>query len=337
MAIRFFSKGWRLASGALLKAPTADGTAGQALLTGGDGTSYFGAAGTPTLDAGTVGGRGDSGPGALQQLSLDGLSVVGTTLTVTASAGFPPGHFDPSGFKMSNNGTDADHDIDIAAGSARGDANTADIVVASAMTKQLDAAWVVGTNQGMRDTGTIAANEVYHVFAIRRSDTGVTDYLASLSATAPTMPTGYDSKVRIGAILTDSSANIRPFDQERDLFQLKTPVSTRYNNPGTTAVLRTLTVPDGVRVRPVVGLNLYNAGDGGNSVYVSSPAQTDFAGNGMFQLSYQNSSFIRAGHTYAGMLVTNTSGQIRTKVTASGANTDLDVTTFGWFYPRGRD
>lgn len=86
------------------------------------------------------------------------------------------------GCRLSNNGTDATNDIDISAGKRRDSTDAEDMVLASELTKQLDASWAVGTNQGMLDTGTVG-NNTYHLFLIKRSDTGVVDVLASLSAT----------------------------------------------------------------------------------------------------------------------------------------------------------
>jgi hypothetical protein len=63
----------------------------------------------------------------------------------------------------------------------------------SSITKQLDVAWAVGTGQGGLDTGAVGNSE-YYGWLIGRSDTGVVDFLWSLSATAPTMPANYDFK-----------------------------------------------------------------------------------------------------------------------------------------------
>lgn len=82
---------------------------------------------------------------------------------------------------LSNNAGDATNDIDIAAGEfSSDDANYYDCVVMriAGLTKRLDAAWVVGTNQGSLDIGTIA-NGTYHVWGIMRPDTAIVDALFS--------------------------------------------------------------------------------------------------------------------------------------------------------------
>ena len=97
------------------------------------------------------------------------------------------------GFTYANNGTDS---IDIAAGGAM-DSTGAYWITGSALTKSITTTWVVGNAQGMLDTGAVG-NSDYYLWAIVRSDTGVVDYLASLSSTAPTMPASYDFKRLIG-------------------------------------------------------------------------------------------------------------------------------------------
>lgn len=91
--------------------------------------------------------------------------------------------------------------LTVATGVCRDSTNTSEIVASSALT--INSA-VNGVN-GL-DTGTIAAADTYAVFVIS-SGRGykVTAALISLSATAPTLPTGYDTFRRIGWTITSSS------------------------------------------------------------------------------------------------------------------------------------
>ena len=59
------------------------------------------------------------------------------------------------------------------------------------------------------DTGTIAASTWYSVWAIAKSD-GTQGGLISLSASAPTLPSGYTYKARVGWIRTDGTGNKYP-------------------------------------------------------------------------------------------------------------------------------
>jgi hypothetical protein len=60
------------------------------------------------------------------------------------------------------------------------------------------------------DTGTLAASTWYAVWVIYNPTAQTTAGLLSLSATAPTMPSGYTMKARVGWIRTDSTANKYP-------------------------------------------------------------------------------------------------------------------------------
>lgn len=93
-------------------------------------------------------------------------------------------------------GGDLVNDVTIFAGGAM-DATGAYFMVGPQRTKQLDVAWAVGNNAGGLDTGSIA-NSDYYIWEIVRSDTGVVEYLFSLSNTAPTMPASYDFKRLLG-------------------------------------------------------------------------------------------------------------------------------------------
>src|SRR5438045_63638 len=75
------------------------------------------------------------------------------------------------------------------------------------------AAWAAGSANGCLDTGAVANSTWYHLFVIERTDTGVVDELCSTSATAPTMPTSYTKKRRIGSFKTDGSAHVLGFTQ----------------------------------------------------------------------------------------------------------------------------
>lgn len=57
------------------------------------------------------------------------------------------------------------------------------------------------------DTGTLAASTWYYVHVIYNPTTQTTAALFSLSATAPTLPSGYTFSARVGAVRTDSTAN----------------------------------------------------------------------------------------------------------------------------------
>lgn len=247
-----------------------------------------------------------------------------------------------AGLTLSNNGSDATNDIDIAVGEAKDGTNAQDIVLASALTKRLDAAWAVGTNQGGLDTGAIA-NTTYHVWLIKRSDTGVVDALFSTSATSPTMPANYDYKRRIGSILRVSAAIVL-FTQIGDEFLRKASIlDVNAANPGTSAVNRALSVPLGIAVWAIINAQCTNAGSGVSAVLLLSEIdRTNEAasytaaplGNVGRSANVSGSAGINSTRM---VMRTDTSGQIRSRVDASDANVTVLIATTGWIDRRGRD
>jgi len=180
---------------------------------------------------------------------LLGQSVHALTSTTT---GFQPskkkGYIE--GLVHTNNGTDANNDIDFATGYALSDdATLADRVLmnlASAITKRLDASWVVGTNQGGLDTGAKANSTWYATWLIMRSDTLVVDVLFSASFTSPTMPANYDCKALIGQVRTDGSGNIIAFKQKGDFWEWATTqsdISTTSPTTGSDVTFRPFVPP----------------------------------------------------------------------------------------------
>lgn len=257
------------------------------------------------------------------------------TLTDPAGRAFA-GHI--FGLALSN-GTDATNDIDIAAGSAGSDdAVSALMALTSALTKRLDAGWAVGTNQGGLDTGAIA-NTTYHVWLIRRSDTGVVDALFSTSATAPTMPANYDQKRRIGSIVR-LGGTILAFSQDGDEFLWSTVKADIYDdNPGTSAVTRTLTVPTGIKVRALLNVSLLVDATG-SALYLSSLDQSDevvvspSVAAGPLTV---NGSVASIALSSVATIRTNTSGQIRSRLMLSTAGDVVAISTNGWIDTRGRN
>jgi hypothetical protein len=269
----------------------------------------------------------------LESAVLDsGLSAVAYGLVSSGSSGLPilPLRTWLAGLTLSNNVSDATNDIDIAAGECADSTNTFLLKLTSSITKRLDAAWAVGTNQGGLDTGAIA-NGVYHKWLIERSDTGVVDALFSLSATAPTMPTSYDRKKRLGGIIR-AGGTILPFTQFKDNFLLTTPVrDINVTNPGNTAQTRTLaSIITGVRVRAYLHVATFDTG-ALESVYVSDLNATDQAPSQTASPLHSNRSQV-ANDTGANPMsvLTNTSGQIRTRNSAGGVNCTLIIVTLGW-------
>lgn len=245
-----------------------------------------------------------------------------------------------SGLGLANNAGDATNDIDIAVGSAVDTSVTDIIFLSSALTKQLDVAWAVGTNQGMRATGVAIANGTYHIFLIRRPDTGVVDIAADTSATGANIATNtnaaYTQLRRIGSIMRESAA-IVPFIQYGDDFYRKTPISDiSVTNPGTSAVTRTLSVPVGVKVLWKGNLRI-SIGASGSECYLSSLDVTDVAADATSGAIVGGAEGVSSAVGLTLVQVwTNTSAQIRSRINNSDASTSYRLATHGWMDYRGR-
>lgn len=267
----------------------------------------------------------DLGSAAFQNTSAFATAAQGTK----ADAALPYGLMSDSiigrvGFslKISNNASDATNDIDVASGSCVSDDGTTIMTLGAGITKQLDAAWAVGTNQGGRDTGSISDN-TWHVWVINRPDTNVTDVLLSLSPSSPTMPANYTKKKRIGSIVRASSS-IRGFVQYGSEFYYKTvPAAATQGATGTSAFTMTTAVPTGVQMLGIFNLHCSdNAG-----AYLSSLDVTDQAAATSAPLAHGGVTAANGGFGNA-RVMTNTSAQIRART--SGNMTTFSLATIGW-------
>jgi hypothetical protein len=251
-----------------------------------------------------------------------------------ATAALPRGYID--GLTIANNATDLTNDIDIGAGVCRNTANTLDVSLASTLVKQLDAWWVAGTNAGGRDTGSIA-DGTWHVWLIRDTTTAVVDALFSLSATAPTVPSGWATVRRLGAVLRESGALVR-FTQIGDEFRRAGFVNgINTTNAGTSQVSDTIAgLPAGIKVRAVLSvivsnttLNHYAVFGDPDGPSLPTPSATVF----------HHSAVGGGGAEFPALLTipTNTSRQIARLFSATGSLNKYVVTALGWIDARGKD
>lgn len=240
-----------------------------------------------------------------------------------------------TGLTLSNNGSDANNDIDIAAGRAVDGGGTYNLILTSAKTKQLDATWAVGTNQGGLDTGVKANSTWYHIWLIARVDTHVVDVLYSTSATAPTMPTNYTKKRRIGAVRTDSSGNLIPFLQYGDNFWWKSPPFLDVNDATLTTSKKNYALsgsPLGIVCEVFANAKV----DHGTAaiVYISNPNFTDLAPSASALPLVSLHSVGTNELDLQVKLITDTSAQISARSSAS--STSFLVSVLGWTDPRGK-
>lgn len=261
-----------------------------------------------------------------------GITISGGT--ISSAAGLPRSYL--AGLGLSNNVTDGDHDVDIAAGACRDSANAADITLA-AITKRIDASWSAGTgNGGLSSSLTVAADTWYHMHALIVS--GAADVGFDTSITAANLVTDHSATAyrRLGSVLTDGSSNIIAFKQLGDRFLwLDPPLDLNTTTLSTTAQTPTLSVPLDVQVRALI--NIIITGGTDRQVYISSPDVNDEAPS--LTAAPLSTAIRSAGGsvdaTSPGEFRTNTSSQVRIRSTAS--STTARIATLGWFDGRGRD
>jgi hypothetical protein len=345
----------------------------QAGLTVGDLTvqGVFTGAGSPS-DHGTLGGLGDDdhpqylGAGMLRpaagltitntvwvddiQPESAGFVTVSSGLTVTSDltvngeifgeVELPRSYL--TGLETANDAGDAAHDIEISVGECRDDTNVENMILATIITKRIDASWAVGDNQGGLDgtesvAGTPDADTTYHVFLIKRSDTGVVDALFSENATAPTLPSNYDYQRRIASVVTNGSANIINYIQDGERFDWNAPVQEYIvNTVGTSQVTRALTVPTGLSLIAVHKIAMIDTTPVVPEFTIVLPLDVaDTAPTSALKQLDTSDASERAQTVIE--IRTNTSGEIGTRTTTSDADIWLVGTTFGWIDKRGRD
>jgi hypothetical protein len=236
-----------------------------------------------------------------------------------------------AGLTLSTAGSSAS--FGIAAGVATSDDATTSMKLATSSTKTTGA-WAVGSGNGSFDgTGPApsATSGWYHVYLIERPDTGVVDVLTSNSATAPTLPTSYTKKRRIGSMKTNGSFQWIKFIQLGDDFLWDVPVQdVNTPNLSTTAVLTVLSVPPGVQV--VAHVHGLVENPAAAQLFISSPDQTDTAPSNTVFTVYLNAG---ANMPFSARIRTDTLAQIRLR--SSAATTFMWQNTFGWTDRRGRD
>lgn len=163
-----------------------------------------------------------------------------------------------NGLLLSNNATTPNTKLDVAAGICRDSNNLVDIILGNYLSMSgigtANSATVVnfavnGAN-GL-DTGTIAASTFYYVFAIADSSGKHTPAaIASTSATAPTLPLGYDSIRCIGACKTDGSSHLLAFyasgSGSSRYFQWDAPIAVTVTASGTSASYSAMDLSTGV-------------------------------------------------------------------------------------------
>lgn len=259
---------------------------------------------------------------------------IATTAFVLANTSGAGGGKGIVGLLPANNTTTPNTKLNIAPGSAMDKDQTALLTLASGIIKTTST-WAVGTNAGALDTGSIAPSTGYHIYVVYNTSTLNTDILFSTSATAPTMPSGYTKRRRIGAFITDASGFIIPGLWRADgSFELLKEITVATARSLTLQSLLGFPVPLGVKLELDMNV-LLNSTTGTNPTFYGILSDPDIGPRtltagaewatafGYKQLGVQ---FMGKAKCWA-----NTSGQVYTWAYSATGDTGMQ----GYFYFMG--
>jgi hypothetical protein len=238
-----------------------------------------------------------------------------------------------AGLALSNDATTPNTVIAIAAGVCA-DGAAAALIQLGAFSKTIGGAWTAGSGNGGLANGIVRlTNSWYHVFAGIAS--GIADVFIDADAGGANHPAAFTAWRRIGSILTDGtgSGNISRFVQIEDTFYWQGARSFTTSSVGTSAMLVTLPVPSGLRIRPVIRAVAPSAQ--GNSVIITSPWELDEAPGTSYAVT---PGFDVIGSScqvhLSASLYTDTSSRIR--IRGDAGSLSLAIFVRGWIDGRGK-
>src|ERR1017187_5615810 len=164
-----------------------------------------------------------------------------------------------NGFLLSNDATTPNTKLDIAAGICRDSNNQIDINLGNylnlgnpAITANSATVLNFSVNgaNGL-DVGSVAASTGYYIYVIADSSEKLANAsIASLSASAPTLPFGYDSIRLLGWVLFDGSSHLLAFYSSGSgsgkYFQWDAPIAVTVTLSGTSATYSAMDLSVGV-------------------------------------------------------------------------------------------
>jgi hypothetical protein len=230
--------------------------------------------------------------------------------------------------------------MSIAAGQAADSTNA--VMMSTTAIAKTTSAWAVGTGNGGLDTGGVAINTWYHFFLIMRPDTGVVDVLFSTLGVSPhdAGELHLQKTYRVWKDRWQLAVDlVLPGGRHLPVGRLLSRTTPRRIQARPLSA-RALTVPTGVVVLPIHSVLLTQGGTAAATYcLISSLATTDTAPSAtLFTLATgTDAAAVQNTASQVNNVTTNTSAQIRTRVSNSAAGTTLSGSTQGWVDHRGRD
>ena len=241
-----------------------------------------------------------------------------------------------------SNDTDATNDINVTAGAWRNATDDGNLVLSSEQTKRIDASWATGDDAGGLSSSLTLTNATwYHVFLILVS--GVVEVGFDTSVVAANLIADHSATKyrRIGSVRRGTATNIA-FIQIGDKFLFDVNISEIASvDPGTSAVLVPLTMPLGIVVEAILAI-VINDDSASNAadvhLLVTSPDQTDTVPSvTRFTVVSQHGDGVEESDAVYGEFTTDTSSQIRYRISRSAADVTIRIQNHGWVDRRGRD
>ena len=261
--------------------------------------------------------------------------VAASRIATYIDAGLPRGYL--SGMGLSN-ATDTAHDITVAVGEVRDNANSTNITLDSEMTKRIDATWSSGSGNGGLASGVSLGNNTwYHVHAIIVSDSVDIGFDTSVTAANLVANNSASAFRRIGAVLTDGSGNILNFQQFGDEFIFNSQINNLDSGtPGTSRLTQTVSTPLGIETRAILGIIAVVAGsNSGVRFTITNPGVTDATAatnnlnNGGENSSNNNGTWAAGTH----IVRTDTSSQVAYR---QDFGATVSINTNGYYDDRGK-
>ena len=228
-----------------------------------------------------------------------------------------------------HNPADIVNDIIIESGfEARSDDNTTNINVTSNITVAADVSGANGV-----DTGSIANDTTYHIWVIADSNGANSPAgLISLSGTSPTMPTGYDKKVRVAMRRRGTANWHRATTVNKDTYLVNGVVIT---NNGTATAYTATNLATGLNINgyPNIVKGVYlqayannGAGSKVNFLVGRIAGITAASATSLVSFTYETQSDNTSSNL--GLVPTSGSaGSVKYKVTAGNG---IDLIGYGW-------
>lgn len=271
--------------------------------------------------------NGDSGLEARTKIN----AAIAAVNVIAPAPGLPRSYI--SGFKLTYTGSNV---IQVDQGVCRDDTDTYDIITGLyPFTKVLYAVWSSGFTAGGMDGSTWAQNTNYSVWAIYNPTTKNANVLISASATAPTLPSGYTAKRRIGWVRSKpSTLALIPWVQMGQITMLNSGTTAAEYNAGVPVVASDTLITVNAPPRVIAQLQVNGRATAAWSLSIDA---TDGLTNGGVTTAARATLAGAANVNAAGQVDILTSASSQIVANALGGTVTTQITCRGWIDTRGRD